>query len=189
MRKELIIICTTIVVCAMFFQSSYVFAGMADWTREDADKEAAEQMREQEEKTKNRENKSDNSYLSDLKVINYDISPKFDKDIHNYKIEQETISDKIEIEATPEDSKAKVTGNGEINLNSGTNNIEIKVTAENGFTRIYNVIVTKSENENSPKLKDIKISAIGNSNSNSLELSPKFDSNIYSFLNCISKTS
>lgn len=156
-------------------------AGMADWTREDAEREAVEQMKAQEENFKERENKSDNTYLSELRVAGYELTPKFDKDTQNYRIEQEIVSDTIEIEAIPEDDKSKVIGDGEIKLNSGTNNIEIKVTAENGFTRIYNIIVVKSKEEDSPKLKGLSISAIDKNNSYDLALSPDFDSNKYSY--------
>lgn len=176
--KLLIVLLTTIV---LLFTSQLSYAGIADWTREEADKQAEQDLEEQEEKQKERTGKSDNTYLSNLNVDGYEISPSFNKDITNYKIEGELDVDKININAKAEDEKATIEGNGNITLNTGTNNIEIKVTAENGFTRIYYIIVSKKESKNSPKLKNISILAIDNENNYQLDISPTFNSDIYSY--------
>jgi len=183
MKKFLKISVGIMWIAIVIFSNSVSFAGMADWTREDAEREEIEQIKQQDKEMKDREGKSDNSYLSDLQIENYDISPVFDKDTTNYKIEQEVMSNTINIKATPEDSKSKVDGGGEKILNTGINNLEIKVTAENGFTRIYYIIVFKGEEKGAPKLDNIKLSAVDNENSYDLELSPQFDSSIYSY-NC-----
>lgn len=88
---------------------------------------------------------SKNNYLSSLKVDNYNISPAFDKDKLEYTLEVENNVRTINISGDKEDSKASVTGLGSHNLEEGANKIEVKVTAQNGSSRTYTLIVTVKE--------------------------------------------
>lgn len=86
---------------------------------------------------------SSNNYLKSLEVEGYNL--EFNKDTLEYSIEVENNVEKVNIKAITEDSKAKVSGTGEIEVTEGSNKIEIKVTAENGNTKVYTVNVTVKE--------------------------------------------
>ena len=92
--------------------------------------------------------KSSNEHLSSLKIDKGTLTPQFNRDRQEYSV---TFDDKfdyktltsLKVTAKAEDSKATVSGAGDIAINEGDNNIEIKCTAENGNTRIYKIKVTK----------------------------------------------
>ena len=69
----------------------------------------------------------------------------FDKNNLNYNVTVENKIDKINITATPEDSKAKVTYQKENTLKVGENKIIIKVEAENKSTKNYTINVIRKE--------------------------------------------
>lgn len=87
--------------------------------------------------------KSNNNYLSNLEISN--ISFAFDKDITEYELTIENEISKITITATPEDSTATLTGVGEYDLEVGTNEIKIIVTAEDNTTKEYVLNITRQE--------------------------------------------
>ena len=78
-----------------------------------------------------KDSRSSNNYLKSLVIKDGNI--KFDKNTLKYSFA--TDSDSVEIIATPEDEKAKLSGGGEIALKDGVNVITIVVTAENQTTR------------------------------------------------------
>lgn len=88
---------------------------------------------------------SSNNYLKSLEVDGYSISPEFNKDTKEYSVEVPNGTETVNITATREDDKASVSGAGEINVNEGTNKIEVKVTAENGNENVYVINVTVKE--------------------------------------------
>lgn len=83
---------------------------------------------------------SDNS-LSSLSVDGYELIPQFSKEVLEYKLTRDEAQEKIRVVARANHEKASVVGAGEINLSSGENTIEIKVTAENGNEKIYKLLV------------------------------------------------
>lgn len=97
---------------------------------------------------KQEKTKSSNEHLSSLKIDKGTLTPQFNRDRQEYSV---TFDDKfdyktltsLKVTAKAEDSKATVSGAGDIAINEGDNNIEIKCTAENGNTRIYKIKVTK----------------------------------------------
>ena len=86
--------------------------------------------------------KSGNNELNSLSVDNYELVPKFSKDILEYKLELDEDIEKINIKAVANNNKAEITGIGERQLTQGENKIELKVTAENGNERVYKIIAT-----------------------------------------------
>lgn len=88
-----------------------------------------------------KEYSSDNS-LKSLNIEGYDLNPKFNKDTTEYKLTVDQSIEKINISASSTDAKASVSGTGEVNLSSGENTIEVRVTAENGNEKVYKIIVT-----------------------------------------------
>ena len=86
---------------------------------------------------------SKNNYLKSLSIEGYEIS--FDKETLEYSIEIENGVEKVNISASPEDSKASVSGTGEREVTEGNNKLEVKVTAENGNERTYVINVKVKE--------------------------------------------
>ena len=86
---------------------------------------------------------SKNNYLKSLSIEGYEIS--FDKETLEYSIEVENDVEKVNISASPEDSKASVSGTGEKEVTEGNNKLEVKVTAENGNERTYVINVKVKE--------------------------------------------
>lgn len=96
------------------------------------------------EKTKNvGKEKSKNCNLSKITLSYGEI--EFDKNILKYDLEVDSNIDKIEINAIVEDEKSKVEGNGIYDLKVGINVISLKVTAEDGSTKKYDIRITKKE--------------------------------------------
>lgn len=90
-------------------------------------------------------NYSTNAYLSNLRVVDYEITPEFKKDVYEYDLEVENNVESITIKATKDDSSASVSGTGEKELTEGMNVFKIVVTAEKGNTKTYVINVNRKE--------------------------------------------
>lgn len=92
-------------------------------------------------------NYSSDNNLKSLSVDGFELSPAFSKDTLEYNITTLPTTEKIKINATSNDKKAKVSGTGEINIIEGTNTLNVVVTAENGATKTYiiNVLVPEKD--------------------------------------------
>lgn len=88
---------------------------------------------------------SKNANLKSLGVENYSISPGFSKDVFEYSLEVENDVEKVNIVGAVEDSTARVSGLGEVELTEGTNKIEVVVTAQKGNTNKYTLTITRKE--------------------------------------------
>ena len=91
----------------------------------------------------NVQTKSTNNKIKELSIDGYELV-KVDE--NNYTLSVGPNVKSINIKATAEDSKAKVTGAGEHKLQNGENNIEIIVTSESGSQNRINVKIIKKEN-------------------------------------------
>lgn len=89
--------------------------------------------------------KSSNKNLSSLTIKGVELSPKFSKEVTQYTAKVDGDVTKLDITSKAEDSKAKVTVEGNKDLKEGDNVVKIKVTAEDETTRTYFVTVTKGE--------------------------------------------
>lgn len=107
--------------------------------------------------TQNISLKSNNNFLSTIKLDNEEIS-NFSKTETDYEIAVESNVDKITISAISEDSKASVAGTGKKKLEYGVNNFNISVISESGDTKTYNLKITrKDERKSDNYLKSIII--------------------------------
>lgn len=88
---------------------------------------------------------SKNNNLSSLSVDGADLLPSFNKDTLEYTVELAPETTKVNIQASPEDSRSKITGAGEREVVDGDNEIKIDVTAENGTSRTYIIKATVKE--------------------------------------------
>lgn len=95
---------------------------------------------------------SKNNNLSNLTVDNYELSPKFDKDVTTYEVTVPATVTKIKINATKADSKSSILGTGEFDVSEGLNAFTIKVTAQNGNIKNY-LINVNVEDMNPIKVK------------------------------------
>lgn len=86
---------------------------------------------------------STNNNLKSLSVEGAKID--FNKDTLEYNIEVENNVNKVKIDASTEDTKARVDGIGEREVKEGANKLEVVVTAENGNTKTYTINVTVKE--------------------------------------------
>ena len=120
----------------------------------------------------------DDGRNSDSSLKNIKLSSgklKFNKDTLEYKVTVEYNIDKMQIEATPNSEKAKVTINGNDNLSVGDNVFKINVEAENGKVTIYTInIVRKEQGEKISNNNSIKSITIKNH-------SIDFKSNVYKY--------
>lgn len=137
-----------IIVILLLLSNSVIYASMADFTDEQADKATKQNQEEWKQEQEQRINKSSNNYLKYLSVKNYNITPEFDKQTINYEIKQEITDNYLEIIAETDDEKASVSGNGKIELYSGENELRVDVTAENGTVRTYFIkVITNNGKE------------------------------------------
>ena len=88
------------------------------------------------------DNRSKNNNIKELSIEGYDLT-KVDNNNYTLSVPNDVTS--INIKATAEDSKSKVTGAGNHDINVGENNIEVVVTAENGSQNKINIKVTRKD--------------------------------------------
>lgn len=84
--------------------------------------------------------KSTNNKLSSLTVSGGTLSPTFSSSVTDYTVDVSDI-DSITISATKSDDDATVSGTGTKTLEMGSNEFDIKVTAESGSVKTYTVTV------------------------------------------------
>ena len=87
--------------------------------------------------------KSSNNTLSELSVKEGAITPVFEKDVREYALTIPYEVSEVNVTATPSDSKATITIEGNKDLKEGENIVTIKVTAEDGSTANYVIKVTR----------------------------------------------
>ena len=139
--KFLIVFCITTIFYINFYN---VYGSFADFTDGEA-RNQTEKM-EQDQNKKFDTLKSNNNYLSSLSVEGYELSPEFDKQTLEYTLNKEIKESEINIKAIADDSKATVTGTGNIKINKNQNKFRIDVTAESGTVRTYIIKITQDDN-------------------------------------------
>ncbi len=90
--------------------------------------------------------KSDNNNLKSLSIEGYELTPGFNKDTLEYKVELPAEVEKININATKEDGYSSLTGAGEVEVTEGENRIEVTVTSETGKAKKYTIIANVKDN-------------------------------------------
>ena len=84
---------------------------------------------------------SKNNNLKSLSVDGLKLEPSFDKNTTSYKVEADSNTTSVNIKASVEDSKSKVSGTGKKEVLEGENKFNIIVTAQNGSSKTYTIIV------------------------------------------------
>ena len=92
-----------------------------------------------------------NNNLSALSVLNYSLSPEFDKNTTSYTIVTDSEDfdiKKSDITATPEYSLSTVKKDEDLSLVAGDNQYKITVTAEDGSVKLYVINIKKPTSKN-----------------------------------------
>ena len=89
--------------------------------------------------------KSGNNNLSSITIDGVTLSPEFNKDTLEYKAVVSGDVEKIDLQASTEDDKAWIEGQGEKELVEGVNKFELKVHAENDEEKVYTIEITRKE--------------------------------------------
>ena len=103
-------------------------------------------------------NLSNNNNLKSISVDGYSLNKV---DNNNYTLDVPYNTDSINIKVDAEDSKAKVSGDGDVNLKVGVNNITVVITSESKKENKINIKVTRKDgyylNDLSNLIKDDKL--------------------------------
>lgn len=127
--------------------------------------------------------KDSNNKLSNLTTNKGTLSPTFNENTKNYKINVSADDNDITLKATTSSNKATVTYtfNGKTNttgkiegLTPGANVVTVTVKAEDGTTNIYTITINKPGKPDIPKDND---SSLGSLTTNKGEVSPTFNPN------------
>ena len=90
------------------------------------------------------EKKSSNAYLGSLVISAGMLSPEFSAATKDYTATVDYSCSSLAVTANPADSKASVTSvTGNDSLEVGENTVSVVVTAEDGSTSTYNIVVTR----------------------------------------------
>ncbi len=88
--------------------------------------------------------KSNNANLSSMSVSGATLSPAFSKNVTEYTATVENSVAAVTISAGKSNSKATVSGAGEVALQVGDNPFAITVTAEDGTKKTYNITIKRA---------------------------------------------
>lgn len=133
-------------------------------------------------KTTNTSKKSSNANLSNLGITPNDFKG-FKAQTTSYNVTVPTDVESVTIYANAQDSKAKITGVGKQNLQTGENKFDVVVTAEDGTTKTYTLNITRDTSSQNTENVPEKYTGDGLASLNieNLELDPKFDTQKYEY--------
>ena len=124
--------------------------------------------------------KSSDATLKSLSASGYTLSPNFSPSTTSYTIKVPSSATTVKLEGTVNDSKAKVTGLGNITLIGNTTTASVKVIAEDGTSKTYTVKIEK-EVEPSETVKKDSDATLKSLSVSGYTLSPTFKSNINTY--------
>ena len=88
---------------------------------------------------------SKNNNLKSLSIEGLTLSPSFSSGTTKYTATAGANTTTVNVKASVQDSKSKVSGTGKHNVYEGENKINVKVTAQNGSTKTYTIIVNVTD--------------------------------------------
>lgn len=114
--------------------------------------------------TTNTTTKSSEARLRDLGITPNDFKG-FKRDTYTYNVEVPNNVSKVNVYAKAVDSKAKISGIGDVTLKEGKKSVNVVVTAEDGTKKTYTINITRSteteeidgENTSEARLKNLGI--------------------------------
>ena len=141
---------------------------------------------EETEDTTQAESSNANLSMLGIRPTEYDFTG-FKVGTTSYDVTVPNDVEEVEVYATAQDSKSKISGLGTKKLTEGLNDLSIVVTAEDGTEKIYTINVTRegatSSNEGETTGGETTSSGEGLSSLKigDLELSPAFSTNVYEY--------
>lgn len=127
------------------------------------------------------QSESSNANLINLGIRPHDFSG-FRSNTTSYSVTVPADTESVEVYAEAQDSSATVTGTGTVNLQEGENTINVVVTAEDGTTKTYTIIITREATESTEENTEIiEGEGLASLSIQNIELSPKFETNIYEY--------
>lgn len=131
--------------------------------------------------TSSSQSESSNANLINLGIRPHDFSG-FRSNTTSYSVTVPADTESVEVYAEAQDSNATVTGTGTVNLQEGENTINVVVTAENGTTKTYTIIITRETSEEvGENTEIIEGEGLASLSIQNIELSPKFETNVYEY--------
>ncbi len=131
--------------------------------------------------TSSSQEESSNANLINLGIRPYDFSG-FRSGTTSYSVTVPADTESVEVYAEAQDSSATISGTGTVNLQEGENTINVVVTAEDGTTKTYTIIITREAAENTEENTEIiEGEGLASLNIQNIELSPKFETNVYEY--------
>lgn len=126
--------------------------------------------------------KSSNANLSNLGIKPNDFKG-FKAQTTTYNVTVPTDVESVTIYANAQDNKAKVSGVGKQNLQTGENKFDVVVTAEDGTTKTYTLNITRdTSSQNTENVPDKYTGdGLASLNIENLELNPSFDTQKYEY--------
>lgn len=88
-----------------------------------------------------------NNYLKYLQINEEGLTPNFTRNVTDYSLAVGENVNSLQVLARAEDSNARVEISGHESIKEGDNKVQIKVTAQNGYYRIYTITVTKTKDK------------------------------------------
>ncbi len=116
-----------------------------------------------------------NSALKQLTLLQGTLTPEFKKDVTEYTVQVGKDVTELQLDAVPEDEKAKVTVEGNTDLKDGENKVTITVMAEDESKTVYTLIVNKTDKTAETGLTLNKLEIAG------VTLTPTFTPDVYSY--------
>lgn len=89
---------------------------------------------------------SSSTKIGTLVVVGYTLSPTFSKTKYNYTVVVPSDVTSVEVKATKGESNQTITGTGKRELEYGDNKVTVKVTAQNGASSSYEIIIKRTDN-------------------------------------------
>ena len=131
-------------------------------------------------------NNNSNSPSSNANLVNLGIRPHdfsgFRSDTTSYSVTVPADTESVEVYAQTQDSNSTVTGTGTVNLQEGENTIEVVVTAQDGTTKTYTIVITREVSEDAEAGTElIEGEGLLKLNIQGAELSPEFNTNTYEY--------
>ena len=131
--------------------------------------------------TSSSQSESSNANLINLGIRPHDFSG-FRSNTTSYSVTVPADTESVEVYAEAQDSNATVTGTGTVNLQEGENTINVVVTAEDGTTKTYTIVITRETAEDSGENTEIiEGEGLASLSIQNIELSPKFETNVYEY--------
>ena len=119
-------------------------------------------------------------------MVNLGIRPHdfsgFKSGTTNYEVTVPADTESVEVYAQAQDSNAKISGTGTVELQEGENTVNVVVTAEDETTKTYTIIITRQAAEQTEEvIQEDQGEGLAKLVIQNVEITPKFQTNVYEY--------